>query len=87
MKLNIEYGAYLQEIRERLKIKGLWQTKEEREIIFNQIHPEYLVFKRFASISDGSWNVGKGSWSAIVFIPKRDVVIYGVGITEPNDRE
>jgi hypothetical protein len=35
MKLNIEYGAYLQEIRERLKIKGLWQTKEEREIIFN----------------------------------------------------
>ena len=55
--------------------------------MFSQINPEYRIYKRFASISDASWNVGKGSWSAIIFKAKRDVLIYGVGITEPNDRE
>lgn len=40
-------------------------------------------FKRFRDVRGDGWYIGRDRWDAVAFIPKRDVIIFGVGIFEP----
>ena len=56
----------------------MWYSKEEME--------KYSYFKRFKKINNSDWQVAKNSWDALTFKAfEHDVIVYGVGITEPSD--
>ena len=42
-----------------------------------------LIFKRFKNFgSSSTFNIKKGNWDAVAFIPNKDVLIVGTMITE-----
>ena len=40
-------------------------------------------FMRFRDVRNDGWYIGRDRWDGVMFIPKRDVRIFGVGIFEP----
>jgi hypothetical protein len=37
-------------------------------------------FKRFGDAREGSWGVCENNWDGLVFIPNRDIKVYGMGL-------
>lgn len=44
---------------------------------------EIRFYDRYKAIKDDGWYIGRDRWDAIIFIPNREVRIFGVGIFEP----
>lgn len=46
------------------------------------------MFVRFNKFANGKgWDVDKNKWDAIIFTPKKDVKIFGIGIFSPEDNK
>ena len=84
MKEIEEKSGYLpvEKLKLQFPVEQLTQDKTLYKRIPAALKSAELIFKRFKNFGSNGWDVGKGDWDAVAFIPNKDVLIVGTMITE-----